>query len=132
MESFPGDGKKRLRTRLLEALGAVLLALGFVGIFLPVLPTTPFVLAAAFCFASNPVMYAKIRDSPYFGEYFRAYREGGTVSRRTRAKAVAMVWIVMAVSIVLLDITWLRLLLLVICAVVTLHLLTIGRGKKER
>ena len=35
MESGPDDGKKRLRTRLLEALGAVLLALGFVGIFLP-------------------------------------------------------------------------------------------------
>ena len=132
MRDDPGQGRTRLRTRLLEALGAVLLALGFVGIFLPVLPTTPFVLAAAFCFASNPVMYARIRDSPYFGEYFRAYREGGTVSRRTRVKAVATVWIVMAVSIVLLDIPWLRLLLLAICAVVTLHLLTIGREKKER
>lgn len=132
MGDDPGQGRKRLRTRLLEALGAVLLAFGFIGVFLPVLPTTPFILAAAFCFASNPAMYARIRDSPYFGEYFRAYKEGGTISRRTRAKAVAMVWIVMAVSIVLLDIPWLRLLLLAICAVVTLHLLTIGREKKER
>ena len=107
------------------------MVLGVIGIFLPVLPTTPFVLAAAFCFASNPVMYARIRDSPYFGEYFRAYKEGGTVSRRTRVKAIAMVWIVMVVSIVLLDIPWLRLLLLIICAVVTLHLLTIGREKKR-
>ena len=123
----PGQDGKRLRTRLLEALGAVLLALGFVGVFLPVLPTTPFVLAAAFCFASNPVMYARIRDSPYFGEYFRAYKEGGTVSRRTRARAIAMVWAVMAVSIVLLEATWLRVLLLTICALVTVHLLTIGR-----
>lgn len=125
-----GDGK-RFRTRALEAMGAVLLALGFVGIFLPVLPTTPFVLAAAFCFASNPTMYAKIRDSPYFGEYFRAYKQGGTVSRRTRVKALAMVWVVMAVSIALLDETWLRIILLVICIAVTLHLLTIGRKKRE-
>lgn len=131
MGDDPGQGRKRLRTRLLEALGAVLLAFGFIGVFLPVLPTTPFILAAAFCFASNPAMYARIRDSPYFGEYFRAYKEGGTVSRGTRLKAIAMVWIVMAVSIVLLDIMWLRVLLLVICAVVTVHLLTIGRkGKK--
>lgn len=125
-----GNGK-RFRTRALEALGVVLLALGFVGVFLPVLPTTPFVLAAAFCFASNPTMYAKIRDSPYFGEYFRAYKEGGTISRRTRVKALTMVWVVMAVSIVLLDEIWLRIILLVICIAVTLHLLTLGRMKRE-
>ena len=118
-----------LRTRAMEALGAVLLALGFLGVFLPILPTTPFVIAAAFCFSANPRMYAKIRDSPYFGEYLKAYKEGGTISRRTRVRAIAMVWVVMAVSVILLDALWLRVMLLIICAVVTIHLLTIGRRK---
>ena len=120
-----------LRTRAMEALGAVLLALGFLGVFLPILPTTPFVIAAAFCFSANPRMYAKIRDSPYFGEYLKAYKEGGTISRRTRVRAIAMVWVVMAVSVILLDALWLRVMLLIICAVVTIHLLTIGRHKDE-
>ena len=120
-----------LRTRLMEAAGAVLLALGFIGIFLPILPTTPFVIAAAFCFSANPRMYAKIRDSPYFGEYLRAYKEGGTISSRTRVRAIAMVWIVMAVSVILLDASWLRAMLLVVCTVVTIHLLTIGRKMKN-
>lgn len=120
-----------LRTRAMEALGAVLLALGFLGVFLPILPTTPFVIAAAFCFSANPRMYAKIRDSPYFGEYLKAYKEGGTISHRTRVRAIAMVWVVMAVSVILLDALWLRVMLLIICAVVTIHLLTIGRRKDE-
>ena len=120
-----------LRTRAMEALGAVLLALGFLGVFLPILPTTPFVIAAAFCFSANPRMYAKIRDSPYFGEYLKAYKEGGTISRRMRVRAIAMVWVVMAVSVILLDALWLRVMLLIICAVVTIHLLTIGRRKDE-
>lgn len=120
-----------LRTRAMEALGAVLLALGFLGVFLPILPTTPFVIAAAFCFSANPRMYAKIRDSPYFGEYLKAYKEGGTISRRTRVRAIAMLWVVMAVSVTLLDALWLRAMLLIVCAVVTIHLLTIGRRKDE-
>lgn len=120
-----------LRTRAMEALGAVLLALAFLGVFLPILPTTPFVIAAAFCFSANPRMYAKIRDSPYFGEYLKAYKEGGTISRRTRVRAIAMVWVVMAVSVILLDALWLRVMLMIICAVVTIHLLTIGRRKDE-
>ena len=125
------DSGVTLRTRAMEALGAVLLALGFLGVFLPILPTTPFVIAAAFCFSANPRMYAKIRDSPYFGEYLKAYKEGGTISRRTRVRAIAMVWVVMAVSVILLDALWLRVMLLIICAVVTIHLLTIGRRKDE-
>ena len=123
------EPRKRLGTRVMEAAGALLLAIGFVGIFLPILPTTPFVLAAAFCFSANPKMYAKIRDSPYFGEYLRAYKEGGTVSARSRAKAIVMVWVVMAVSVVLLDTAWLRALLLIVGAVVTVHLLTVGRAR---
>ena len=111
------EPRKRLGTRVMEAAGALLLAIGFVGIFLPILPTTPFVLAAAFCFSANPKMYAKIRDSPYFGEYLRAYKEG------------VMVWVVMAVSVVLLDTAWLRALLLIVGAVVTVHLLTVGRAR---
>ena len=42
-----------------------------------------------------------------------------------------MVWIVMAVSVILLDASWLRAMLLVVCTVVTIHLLTIGRKMKN-
>ena len=121
-----GSGRS-LRTALLETLGAVMLALAFIGIFMPVLPTTPFVLAAAFCFSANPRMYARIRDSPYFGEYLRSYKEGTPISRSTRAKGIALTWVVLAVSIALLQENWIRTLLAVIGVCVTIHLLLIGR-----
>lgn len=123
-------GRRKLRTILLEVLGAVLLALGFVGVFLPVVPTTPFVLAAAFCFSSNPRVYGKIRDSPYFGEYLRAYREGTGVSMRTRVTAVAFVWVFMAIGIIAMDQTWTRALLVVVGVCVTVHLALVGRRGK--
>lgn len=121
------DPPRNIRTRLVEGLGAVLLAFGLVGVFVPILPTTPFVLAAAFCFSSNPKIYARIRDSPYFGEYIRAYREGGEVSARTRARALALTWAVLLVSVALLQQPWLRAMLVVVGVCVTVHLLTLGK-----
>lgn len=123
-------GRRRIRTILMEVLGAVLLAIGFVGVFLPVIPTTPFVLAAAFCFSSNPKIYGRIRDSPYFGEYLRAYREGTGVSRRTRATAVVFVWVFMAIGMILMEQTWLRAFLVVVGVCVTVHLALVGRRGK--
>ncbi len=129
IDDHPGVNEGRtLRIIVLECIGVVMLALGFVGIFLPILPTTPFVLAAAFCFSANPVMYERIRNSRYFGEYIRAYREGTGISMGTHIVGIVIVWAVMAVSIVfLIHEDWIRILLVAIGVVITIHLLTITR-----
>jgi hypothetical protein len=76
-------------TLLYRLVGFTSLALGFVGLFLPLLPTVPFVLLAAFCFArSSPALEARILADPRFGPHIRAWRERGSISRRGKAAAV--------------------------------------------
>ncbi|RVQ69489.1 DUF454 domain-containing protein [Croceicoccus ponticola] len=66
------------------------LALGGVGVVLPLLPTVPFVILAAFCFArSSPRLEAYLLDHAQFGPHIRAWREHGAISRRGKGAALA-------------------------------------------
>ncbi len=70
--------------------GFLSLGLGFIGLFLPLLPTVPFMLLAAFCFArGSPTWEARILADPRFGPHIRAWREHGSISRRGKLAAVA-------------------------------------------
>jgi uncharacterized membrane protein YbaN (DUF454 family) len=70
-------------------LGFASVALGIVGIFLPLLPTVPFMLLAAFCFArGDPALEARILADPRFGPHIRAWREHGSISRRGKIAAL--------------------------------------------
>ena len=69
--------------------GLLAVALGVVGIFVPVLPTVPFMLLAAFCFArSNPAWERRILEHPRFGPPVRAWRERGAIGRPAKIAAV--------------------------------------------
>ena len=69
-------------------LGLVSLLVGAVGIFVPLLPTVPFVILAAFCFArSSPKLEARLLSHPTFGAHIRAWRERGAISRRGKRAA---------------------------------------------
>ena len=80
---------------LLVAAGFVSIGLGVAGIFLPVLPTTPFLLLSAWCFArSSPRLYRRLLQSRHIGLYVRRFR-GGQRALPLRVKVVSclMVWI---------------------------------------
>jgi uncharacterized protein len=71
--------------------GLVAMALGLVGIVLPLLPTTPFLLLAAFCFArSSPALHDWIIHHPRLGPPLRDWRHHGAISRRAKIAAIAM------------------------------------------
>ncbi len=71
-----------------RALALLCLALGALGIFLPVLPTTPFILLAAWAAArSSPRLLAWLESHPLFGKMLRDWRQGGVVSRKAKWSA---------------------------------------------
>jgi uncharacterized membrane protein YbaN (DUF454 family) len=99
--------------------GALSLALGAIGIVVPVLPTTPFVLLAAFCFArGSPALHRWLLANRAFGPLLRDWEEHRSIERRTKIVAIAAMSISLASSIVFaVDAAWLQ---------VTLALLGVG------
>lgn len=111
---------------LLKLVGIIAAGLGFVGIILPLVPTTPFLLLAAFCFArSSDTLYQKLLNNRWVGRYLRDYRVG-RIRRRERWVTVLVMWIVIATAAYFaLDAWWARLSLLVFPAGVTYYLSTL-------
>ena len=71
-----------------RAFGMLAVAAGVVGLFLPIMPTVPFMLLAAFCFArSNPEWERRLLEHPRFGPPIRAWRERGAIGRHGKIGA---------------------------------------------
>jgi len=99
--SGPAQAGERPRTArlLLVGAGAACLGLGAVGALLPLLPTTPFVLLAAACFArSSPSFHRALRESRLFGAVLRDWEEHRSISRAAKLKAVVLVVVVFSIS----------------------------------
>ena len=107
-----------MKNYLLIILGAVSLGLGVAGMFLPVLPTTPFLLLTAWCWMN-----------PKLGPYIRDFQEHKCISRRVKAVSVTTLWLTIALSIFLVHQLWLRVLLAAIAAGVTVHILSFKTKK---
>lgn len=82
-------------------LGGVFVVLGVAGIFLPVLPTTPFMLVAAACFArSSDRFYNWLLDHPLFGKTVREWREHRSIPRKAKWTAIIMMVVTLSISII--------------------------------
>lgn len=119
---------------MLIAAGAVSVALGVVGIVVPVLPTTPFLLLAAFCFArSSDRFYQWLVTNRWFGEYIRNYREGRGMPRREKIVALTAMWLTIGLAAAFsVSAWWGRLLLLGIATGVTIHLVRLKTYELHR
>lgn len=88
-------------------LGMFALSLGVVGLFLPLLPTVPFLILAAYCFGrSNPAFEQRLLQDPRFGPHIRAWRERGAISRRGKLLAVTMLACSGVLGLLLLEPPW--------------------------
>ncbi len=108
----------------LVVLGWLAVVLATLGIVLPLLPTTPFLLLAAWCFArSSPRFHAWLLYRSWFGPYLRHWQDHRALPPGAKGKAVAMIVLTFAVSLWLVDMVWVRVLLLTIMAVLLTFML---------
>ena len=110
---------------VLIAAGTVSLGLGVIGIFVPILPTTPFLLLSAACYARSSERFLHwLLNNRWFGAYIRNYREGRGMPRSSKILTLVALWATLGLSAIFAVSTgWMRLLLVVIGVGVTIHLL---------
>ncbi len=121
-----------VRTTLI-IVGTIAVIVGVIGIFLPLLPTTPFLLLAAACYArSSRRFYTWIQTNPWFGAYISDYRAGRGVPMKVKASTLVLLWAtILASAGFFVDSLHIRALLLAIALAVTLHVLSIRTRIEE-
>lgn len=130
--------KDKTSNRLIKAIligaGTFFLGLGIVGIFLPLLPTTPFLLLAAACYArSSKKFYNWLINHKWFGSYIKNYREGKGIPMKVKISAIFLLWVTILFSVIfVVSILWVRIVLIVIASGVTIHILTIKTFAKQK
>lgn len=118
---------------VLLTIGWISLGLGAIGLFVPVLPTTPFVLLAAACFLrSSERLHRWLVEHPTFGTHIADYLEGKGLTRRTKVVALATLWGSVAVSAVFfVPLPIADAIIVVIAAGVTIYLLNLPTSTDE-
>ena len=110
---------------LLVLLGTLSLVLGIIGIFLPVLPTTPLVLLAAYCYyRGSHRMYHWLMNHPHLGRYIKNFREHKVIPRRIKAYILTLLWTSLLFCAYILQPIWLKCLMIAIAVGVTWHILS--------
>lgn len=114
-------------------LGLVSFMTGLVGVVLPLLPTTPFMILAAACFAkSSPRFHQALLNNRFIGDDLKRWEQQGTMLRSTKKKATWIIVVTFSVSIfVLMDKLWLQGLLIAIAAILLLFLWRVPEQKEQ-
>jgi hypothetical protein len=113
----------RIARALLLGFGCVSLALGVLGIFLPLLPTTPFLLLSAACFVrSSERFYRWLIEHPKLSQYVVGYIDGSGIPRKAKRYTLLLLWTSMAISIVWVPLFWVKVALPVIGVLVSIYI----------
>jgi len=133
LQKPPASKKRRVLKPLLLTVGTISLVLGAIGIFLPILPTTPFLLLSAACYLrSSERMYNWLLGNRWFGKYIKNYREGRGIPLKTKIIAVTVLWVGILYSTIMVVNEFLvaQLALLIIAIGVSIHLVRLPTFKK--
>ncbi|MFD2656333.1 YbaN family protein [Gracilibacillus thailandensis] len=105
--------------------GSLSLIMGLIGIIAPLLPTTPLVLLAGFCYSkSSPRLYNWLMTNPYFGHYIADYKSGKGVPLRIKIFAVTVVWTSVIFTLTMIPLLLVKVFMVGIAIFVTLFIFT--------
>lgn len=116
-----------LKRKLLIILGTISLCFGIIGIFIPILPTTPFLLLSAFCYAkSSKRLYNWLTTHRIFGKYIKNYLEKRGVPTKIKILAISFLWTLIGISIFfIIKDFWIRIILIAVAIGVSVHIIMI-------
>lgn len=112
-------------------LGTLFLILGAVGIFVPLLPTTPFwLLTCWFYLRSSERLYNRAMSNRYFGTYIKNFMVDKAIPLRSKIISIAIMWLsTILTSLFLIDYLWIKILLVLISVGVTWHIVSFPTKK---
>jgi uncharacterized membrane protein YbaN (DUF454 family) len=124
---------EKLKRRLFVIAGTISVGIGIIGIFLPVLPTTPFLLLAAICYTrGSQRLYKALLYNRFIGTYIRNYIEGRGMSLKMKVWTIGLLWIaIVSTAIFATESMVVRIILAVVLIGVTLHILLIRTIKNK-
>ena len=115
---------EKIKKVILIVLGTISLILGIIGIFLPLLPTTPLLLLAAACYIrSSKKLYSFLINNKYLGTYIKDYQEKGAIPKKTKVIALCFLWLSIGGStLFVVSKFFVRIILITIAIGVTIHI----------
>lgn len=118
---------------MLIAAGLICVGLGALGILLPGLPTTPFLLLAAYCFArSSEHFHGWLLNHRWFGSYVRNFESGRGMTRPAKATTLLVMWLSFGVTIVLfVPVVWGQASMFLLAVAVSVYILRLPTASKD-
>lgn len=125
---------EKLKKGLLIFAGTAFTVIGIIGIFVPILPTTPFLLLAAACYLrSSRRLYNWLLGNRFFGAYVRNYLHGRGMPQKVKIVTILLLWITITCSIIFAVqalVIWV--ILFIIAIGVSVHIMLIKTTPKDQ
>lgn len=132
IEIYNGESvMNNFKKAILIISGSFFILLGFIGIFLPLLPTTPFILLGAACYIkSSKKLYDWLINNKLFGRYIKHYYEGKGLALNIKLITIAFLWTSILFSVIfVVSVQLFRIILILIAVGVTWHIISIKSKK---
>lgn len=114
--------KHFIKTTLI-IIGTISLVLGIIGVFLPLIPTTPFLILTAACYAKgSEKLHDRLINHKYIGSYIKNYRDGKGIPKKAKISALCLLWFNTIFSVVfIIPVVPVKVMLVIIAIIVTFH-----------
>lgn len=115
-----------IKKYILIIIGLIALSLGFIGIIIPILPTTPFMLLAAYCFVrSSKRLYNWLINHKVFGVYIYNYLENRAIKKSAKISAMVLLWPSLLFTMCIIQKIPVTIILMVVGVFVSKHILSL-------